>query len=55
VKQLKRYYPEAFEVLTTFPMRFYDEGVAEYGEYCFDLSSPMIKYVESLKCLVIEV
>ncbi|CAB4035136.1 Gamma-butyrobetaine dioxygenase, partial [Paramuricea clavata] len=42
VKQLKRHHPEAFEVLTTFPMRFYDEGVAEYGEYCFDLSAPMI-------------
>ena len=32
-------------MLTTFPMRFYDKGVAEFGEYHFGLSARMIQYV----------
>ncbi|CAB3978877.1 gamma-butyrobetaine dioxygenase-like [Paramuricea clavata] len=46
VKQLKRDSPDAFRVLTTFPMRFYDEGVADFGEYCFGFSAPMIKMLD---------
>ena len=45
VKQLKNGHPDAFDVLRAFPLKFYDEGVADYGEYSIGLSAPMIKYV----------
>ena len=42
-KQLKNDYAKAFDLLTTFPLKFYDEGSADHGEYIMGLSAPMIK------------
>jgi hypothetical protein len=46
VKELKRTCPEAFDVLKTFHVRYFDVGPDVREEYLAGYSHPVIKYVE---------
>ncbi len=46
-KQIHKNHPDAFDVLTKFPVRYVDVGTDAIGQFAFGSSHPIIKYVPS--------